>query len=66
MECLFQEHRKGRFIKGHSEVSPLISEKEVKLTDVVQLLTELDTLCFTLCLEEHLDIIALFSLNTLF
>ena len=53
MVCLSVELQRARFIKELSEVSLLIMEKEVRPTDAALLLIELDTVCYTLFLEEH-------------
>jgi len=64
-ECLFQELNKARSIKELLVDSHRNLEKEVRLTDVVQLQIELVTQCFILCLEEHWGITQHFSLNIL-
>ena len=51
MVCLSAELQRARFIKEHSEVSLLILEKEVKLTDAALLLIELVIQCCTLYLD---------------
>ena len=52
MECLSAELTKERSTREPSEDSQKTLVMEAKLTDAVQWLTELATLCFTLCLEE--------------
>ena len=58
MECLSQELMKEKYINELLEDRALILVLEARLTDVVLLLTELDILCSTLYLEEHLDLTA--------
>jgi hypothetical protein len=53
MDYLFQELNKVKFIKDRLEDSHYNMEKEAKQEDVVQLLIELDMLCYTLYLEDH-------------
>ena len=50
MECHLVEQRRGRFINVHLVVKVIILVREVRHTDVVLLLTEQDTPCFTLCM----------------
>lgn len=65
MVCLSLELKMERFIKELLEVSHKISEKGVKHIDAVLLPIERVTVCFTLYLVGHLDMIAYFLLSTL-
>jgi hypothetical protein len=65
MVCHSAEPRMEKFIKEPLEVNPKTLVLEDKLTDAALLLTELDTLCFTLYSVELLVMTVSSSLSTL-
>ena len=65
MVCHSVEPRMEKFIKEPLEVNPKTLVLEDKLTDAALLLTELDTLCFTLYSVELLVMTVSSSLSTL-